>query len=113
MLRCEALQPSRPEGDSPEIIGSAECCLWCEGNVLLFHFVEKYMGTTCAVQYREKEKMCGPENYQIHGRYHIDALDSGAKLCANVRKKIGNGGKCLGFLAKRKHPNVVLSLIHI
>ena len=27
----------------------------------------------------------------------LDALDGGAKLCVNIRKEIGKGGKRLGF----------------
>ena len=37
----------------------------------------------------------------------LDALDGGVKLCANIYKKIGESGKCLGFEAERKSPKVV------
>jgi len=43
----------------------------------------------------------------------LDALDGGAKLCANISKKIRKCGKYLGFEAKWKSPNVVRAVIKI
>ena len=37
----------------------------------------------------------------------LDALDGGAKLCANMSKKIRKNRKSLRFEAKRKGPHVV------
>ena len=47
MSQYEDPQPNRPEGDLPEIKGSAGCCSGCEESVLLSHFVEMYMDRTC------------------------------------------------------------------
>jgi len=41
----------------------------------------------------------------------LDALDGGAKLRANVSKKIRKCRKRLGFEAERKSPNVVRTII--
>ena len=41
----------------------------------------------------------------------LDALDGGAKLRANISEKIRKSGKCLGFEAERKSPNVVGAII--
>ena len=37
----------------------------------------------------------------------LDALDGGAKLCASMSKKIGEGRKNFRFEAQRKGPNIV------
>jgi hypothetical protein len=37
----------------------------------------------------------------------LDALDGGAKLCASMNKKIGEGRKSFRFEAQRKGPNIV------
>jgi hypothetical protein len=41
----------------------------------------------------------------------LDALDSGAKLRANISEKFRKSGKCIGFEAEWKSPNVVGAII--
>jgi hypothetical protein len=41
----------------------------------------------------------------------LDALDSGAKLRADISEKIRKSGKCIGFEAEWKSPNVVGAII--
>jgi hypothetical protein len=41
----------------------------------------------------------------------LDALDGGAKLRPNISEKNRKSGKCLGFEAGRKSPNVVGAIV--
>jgi hypothetical protein len=41
----------------------------------------------------------------------LNTLDGGAKLRANISEKVRKSGKCLGFEAKWKSPNVVRTII--
>jgi hypothetical protein len=63
----KALNPIKPEGYLPKTKGSTQRYLKCEESVLLSHFIEKYMDTTCGVQHRGRERTCGPETCQILG----------------------------------------------
>ena len=111
MWRCEGPQPSKLEGDLPETKGTQSVIDGTKGTLCFTILLGGVWTRHAEGNTVGEEERAGLGIVEFTAIVALDALDGGAKLCANISKKIRKCGKCLGFEAKWKSPNVVRAVI--